>query len=264
MDKKSSKYLFGSGVFLGLGASVKWSALFGVSGLGIVILYLFYQNHKNKILAYNNIKFFGLNVLAFILIPLIIYIISFFPLFLKGDSFMDIVRLQEHMYSYHSALTATHPYTSKWFSWAFMEVPMGYLREEYNIYTSSINAFGNPAIWWVAIVGVFYTLFSFIKKQSNQALIILAGFISLFMPYALIGRVMFIYHFYYAVPFLMLALGYMVYDLIKQKFNFIYLVLIYMLVIVILFIMFYPILTGIEIERAYVNEYLKWLPKWWF
>ena len=141
---------------------------------------------------------------------------------------------------------------------------MGYLREEYNIYTSSINAMGNPAIWWIASVGFFYTLFSFIKSRDNKTFIILAGFISLYLPYAFIGRVMFIYHFYYAVPFLMFSLAYMVYDLIKMKFNLIYVVLAYMFVVATLFIMFYPVLTGIEIERAYVNEYLKWLPKWWF
>lgn len=262
--KNATKYLFGSGLFLGLGASVKWSALFGSAGLGIIILYLLYQNIKYKSLPYTTAKFFMLNVLAFVVLPVVIYIASFFPLFLKGDSLWDIVMLQEHMYSYHHGLTATHPYTSKWFSWPFIEVPMGYLRENYNIYTSSINAMGNPAIWWVAVVGLFYTLFSFIKTKDMKAFIILAGFLSLYLPYAFIERVMFIYHFYYAVPFLMLGLAYMVYDLIKMRFNLIYLVLGYMLIIVITFIAFYPVLTGIEIERAYVNEYLKWFPKWWF
>ena len=125
---------------------MKWSALFGMAGMGLIILYLLYKNIREKNLPYSTIKFFTLSFIFLFLTPLAIYIASFFSLFLKGDSLMDIVKLQQFMYNYHHNLVTTHPYTSLWYMWPIITIPMGYVRESYHTLTSSINAMGNPAI----------------------------------------------------------------------------------------------------------------------
>ncbi len=54
----------------------------------------------------------------------------------------------EGIYNYHSTLTATHPYTSEWYTWPIMWKPVWYYVAEYSDgLRETISGIGNPAIW---------------------------------------------------------------------------------------------------------------------
>ena len=59
-------------------------------------------------------------VVAFILVAIGIYFLTYIPDMLAGRSFTDVLGLQGSMYIYHATLTATHPFSSPWYSWPFM------------------------------------------------------------------------------------------------------------------------------------------------
>ncbi len=79
---------------------------------------------------------------------------------------------------------------------------------------STIVVMGNPAVWWVGFAAVialtvFYVpkIFSkrFNLKNNLPAIFIIVFFFFQWLPYVLISRVVFIYHFYSNVPFLCLG-----------------------------------------------------------
>ncbi len=111
---------------------------------------------------------------------------------------------------------------------------MCYYRETANGLFSSITAFGNPAIFWTGILGVSILACNSLHKRRLESGFILFAFLGLYLPYIFIGRLMFIYHFYYAVPFLILAVTYLFKSLFKSKILFYS----YLLVVIGLFLAF--------------------------
>jgi 4-amino-4-deoxy-L-arabinose transferase-like glycosyltransferase len=261
--KQRVSQLWLSGLFFGLAASVKWSAVFAAGGFVFIALYLLltkYPLHKRfagyKLLVYGVLSY---GVLAFI-----VYLLSFFEIYAQGRGLQGVIDYNISMYNYHSMLQATHPYSSSWWTWPLDFKPMGYYRQEHDGLISTINAFGNPAIFYTGIVAVLYVMYAAFIRKSLDALFILFAFLGLYLPYVFIGRLMFIYHFYYAVPFLMLAIVYMFRDGM-QRFAIVgKLFWVYLAIVVGLFLAFYPVLSGYEVEKSYVDTWLRWSSGWWF
>ncbi|MNL80912.1 hypothetical protein D3C87_2078830 [compost metagenome] len=66
------------------------------------------------------------------------------------------------------------------------------------------------------------------------------------------------------VPFLVLCLVYLFKELNQEKllrpwFNWVY-----MGIVLLLFILFYPVLSGMIIDKGYVRDMLRWFGTWYF
>jgi dolichyl-phosphate-mannose--protein O-mannosyl transferase len=136
---------------------------------------------------------------------------------------------------------------------------MCYYREIVGDRFSSITVFGNPAIFWIGVLAILYLIYSSIVYRKIEAIFILFAFLGLYLPYIFVGRLMFIYHFYYAVPFLILSIIYLFQNLITKE----TILYIYMVIVVVLFLIYYPVLSGYEVAKWYVDEYLVWFKGWW-
>jgi len=255
--------LFASGLFFGLASAVKWSAIFSGLGFVLLLLYVIFSRHallKRFILS--KLLFYGLY--SYVLIAGLAYLLTFPEMYQHSGGLNAVINYNLNMYSYHSTMTQTHPYSSQWWSWPLDMKPMGYYKHYEGRFLSTINAFGNPAIFWLGIVAVLYLIFAMFKKATLEAALILSAFAGLYLPYVFVGRLMFIYHFYYAVPFLMLAIIYMFKDLIAWSRYGYGLFVVYLLIVAGLFLAFYPVLSGYAVEASYVTAYLKWFSTWWF
>lgn len=262
IKQELSKLLI-SGVFFGLAASVKWSSVFASLGFVLIAGYLILSKYplKNK---FRGIKLLGYGLLAYGVVALFIYVLSFWDIYAKTGTLQSIIDYNINMYHYHSTLQATHPYSSVWWQWPLDIVPMGYYRNIQEGLISSINAFGNPAIFWLGIIAIFYLIFTSIKYKKVETIFILFSFLGLYLPYIFVGRLMFIYHFYYAVPFMMLAIIYMFKDTIEKFIFMRYVYIGYLLLVAGLFLAFYPVLSGYAIDKSYVDGWLRWFDTWWF
>ena len=252
-----------SGVFFGLAASIKWSAVFAALGFVLIAVYLLLSRYplQKRFTGYRLLMY---GALSYGLVALTVYAFSFFDIYGHTHSLQSIINYNTNMYNYHSTLQATHPYSSSWWSWPLDMKPMGYYKEVKYGLLSSINALGNPAIFWVGIVAVFYLLVITFLRKSLEAMFILLAFLGLYLPYIFVGRLMFIYHFYYAVPFLILAIVYMLRDAM-ERFTFIRNFYgIYLFIVSGLFLAFYPVLSGYVVPQSYVAQWLKWFSTWWF
>ncbi|MNC73043.1 hypothetical protein D3C75_1241790 [compost metagenome] len=80
----------------------------------------------------------------------------------------------------------------------------------------------------------------------------------------LVPRETFLYHYFAMVPFMILSIVYIM-KLIDSKFpRAVYIRYVYVGAALLLFVMFYPVLSGMVVDREYVNVVLRWFPSWVF
>jgi len=252
-----------SGVFFGLAAAVKWSAVFGAFGYILIALYLVVSHYPMK-KAYSRYRIFLWGILVYGVLATLVYFGTYADaLWRSGGNLKQVFDYQINMYDYHHALQATHPYSSPWWSWPIDYKPMCYSREIHGDRFQSITAFGNPAIFWAGVIAMLYLIYSFVKKRDLNSAFILSVYAGLFLPYAIVGRIMFIYHYYYAVPFMMLGIIYMFQDITLRYDQSKKHILIYFAIVSLLFLAYYPVLSGYEIYKPYVDNFLVWFSGWW-
>ena len=206
------------GIFTGLGIASKWTAVYGALGLAglyfgkLVFTWLDARRagDPSKPLLSRLGKLCGWCCLFFIALPLGIYFCAFLPITTLphniGKVFWAFWNYQVTMFSYHSNLVATHVFSSPWYEWPFDIRPIwyfsGYTYQGY----STISAFGNPLLWWSGIPALLATVYLWWKRHPRWAGLVLAGFGSVYLPWVLVPRLTFIYHYFTAVPFLVIAL----------------------------------------------------------
>jgi dolichyl-phosphate-mannose-protein mannosyltransferase len=280
-----------SGISFGLGAASKWIAIYGAAGLALMYLWWWFETFNTEYSMINKFKKNASSALIFIskailpailigtaffaIIPLILYIASFIPYLMvpgSGHDFVNIYDYQVTMFSYHKNLVATHPFSSPWYEWPFMVRPIWYYSGNSGLpvgNASTIAALGNPAVWWlgaaVTIALFVYMVINFIssRKYDRKIIVIFIAIASQYLPWVLIPRLTFIYHYFSIVPFIILAIVYIIKKLEMISKNFRFMTYIYMALVVILFILFYPVISGQPASVEYINS-LKWFGSWSF
>lgn len=281
-SKQSLNSLFWCGLFLGLGVAVKWISLYAGAGLILIIILIEYWRRKNQILIpkLRQLKTVALKrgnaqpdkinpyfVLFLVIMPLIIYILSYIPFMLaQGHGLGGVLENQFYMLNYHSTDPETHRFSTQWWEWPLITRPMWFFNgpdlPENKI--SCIVAMGNPAVWWLGILAMVFSVIMVFKKRDRNMLIVVIAFLFQYLPWILISRAKFIYHFFSEVPFMILLIVFMFKYLMdrfpKSKFVIYY----YLVIVAILFVMFYPVLSGMVIDKSYVNQFLSWFKGWVF
>lgn len=288
--RQSLKPLFLSGLFFGLGVASKWIALYGAAGLALLFFTAKYYDYKDyKLLLNSNMKkvkrplwlqdfvpvyltkTFVYCILFFILIPAVIYLLSYIPFMLvpgQGHQLKDVLSYQVNIYNYHAHLKATHPFSSVWWQWPIITKPLwAYGGGQYfNLpadKVSSIFLFGNPAVWWAGIFTALASLIISIRKQDQKMVVVFTAIAAQYLPWMLVPRLTFIYHYFSIVPFIILTIVYIIKSIMDKYPRGRYAVYAYLALVALLFIWFYPILSGMEVGRSYV-EHLKWFAAWMF
>ena len=279
LNIKKVRYLFLSGVFFGMAISTKWTGFFSALGLAIIFIsYFTYKIIKNKKIKLDNIKTFLLCIVFFILVPGLIYIISYIPNFLNPGcrikDFKTFFDYQINMYKYHANLEATHTFSSEWYTWPVLYKPIWYYQKNYyNSMKSTISCLGNPLIWWLSIIFVIEQIIYCLLKRKPKDFILVVMILATWMPYAFIGRVMFLYHYFITLPYVMLSMVWGIEKLeryfrkfmnnkignkIKMK-N----LIVGSLITVFLcsFVFYYPIYSGMKVDKQYIDE-TKLLESW--
>jgi dolichyl-phosphate-mannose-protein mannosyltransferase len=130
----------------------------------------------------------------------------------SGDMLRDIIDIHRAMFKANYGLSATHPNGSPWWGWPWMWRPIYYFAGD----GAAIYLVGNPVVWWGSSAGLLLVLWGNVRRTvaggglSGQPavghavrLLPLLGFLVSFLPYLVIPRVMFLYHY---LPSLMFAI----------------------------------------------------------
>jgi len=286
--KKTLVPLALSGISMGLAMASKWTGVYAAVGLAVLFFISYTKRYKEYVYAkitpkgetngisheyiVNNYKDFAVKTfwfccIVFIAVPLIIYCMSYIPyMFTEGaEGFKTILKNQSDMLTYHgkTVLGSEHPYSSKWYEWLIMKRPIWYFSGTVSEdIKEGISAFGNPAVWWVGIPAYLYVCYMAVRNKSKTALFIMIGYLSQLVFWIPIERLTFIYHYFPSVPFLVYAIAFCIDDICKRYPKFKYAAFAYAGVAVVLFIMFYPVLSGYPVSVDYVKNYLKWFDSW--
>lgn len=240
-EESNGRDLFLSILFLGMAFTVKWTAIFAF--IAIIILLVIFK--RRFWLKPNELAGFLGGGLA----TMVIYIAAYCTYFINGSSLTDIIQLQFTMYGYHSGLEATHPYSSQWWSWPLMLRPVWLSTAEIDGLRSSILLFGNPITWWSAIIAIPYISWRVIKQREMNAAFIVIAFFALWLPYILISRALFIYHYYPAVLFVILSIVYCL-NRIQRR----WITISYVVLAILVFTFFFPVISGIPVWEEYWDK----------
>lgn len=255
------------GIAFGLGAASKWTCIYAGAGLAALFFVDLWFSRKDKKFWFLFFKRCGFCLIFFILIPVLLYALSYLPWTkCEGQSWQTVWNNQFDMFRYHSQLKAEHNYSSPWYEWLVMVKPMLFYRNKTVTDTvSTIATFGNPVIWWGGLLSLVFTILIGIKNKDKTAWIIICSYAAQLLPWVFVTRIVFIYHYFDCTPFLILAILYLARTLreISPQTEQHFLIGV-TLVATILFLMFYPVLSGLEAPVWYVQNVLCWFPQWYF
>lgn len=254
-----------SGISMGFGVASKWTGAYAGVGLGVIFFATLYLRwKKDRSLSYV-IKTLAFCLIFFVAIPALIYTLSYIP-FVDNQNTGLIAKMlknQETMFSYHTEIDATHPYSSWWYQWPIMYRPIWYYSGTVTeTVKEGISAFGNPLVWWAGIPAFFYLLYRAVKKKDKKAGFLVAAYLAQYIPWIFVRRITFIYHYFPSVPFVTLMIGYCMFLLWKKWPKIELGICIYTGLAAFLFVMFYPVLSGFPVSTWYVDNFLRWFGSW--
>lgn len=251
-------------------------------------------------------------VLFFIVVPLIIYCASYFryyssqwkpqrqsQIYMQNyeayesvddvklslpdavDTYVKgVIKNQKDMYNYHSGLDSEHSASSPWWTWLFDLRPTWFYVGGYGNphgFVGTISSFGNPAVWTLcslATIALVFVLIIHRRKFPLEAWFVFVCLGSSLLPWVLVSRSTYAYHFFASVPFITLAAGLLIgywEDVSAYKRSqegrgpgFVpWIKYIWMTVAGVLFVLFYPVISGLEVPYEYIYA-LQWVPfhKW--
>ena len=221
-------------------------------------------------------------LLFFVAVPVIIYLLAYADRFadrqLAGftDLIKNIIRETEGMLSYHGTpgLGMDHFFYSPWYEWPLMMTPMYYASAAFKPEGMSyaIFCFGNPWVWVVGLCGIAYTLFVWCKghlynMSGREGMVhllrndwevaptfVLIGLLAQFLPWVLVPRGTYIYHYFASVPFLILGTTLLLHQ-ISQKWpkqgHCIWIG--YLVLCLIWFIILFPYASGVTVPEAWLD-----------
>ncbi len=266
-----------AGASFGMGAASKWVCIYAGAGLGVLwLVYWIVRFVREKKAALDE---FWLNVgwclVFFILVPCLIYYVSYwsygpsqgaggpFRLF-KKEYLKMVLDNQTYMWNYHSDLVSTHPYSSKWYQWLFDVRPiLYYLDSTPSGETVSFAAFNNPLVSWAGLVAMGAMGWLAIRRRDERAAFIFIGYMANLLPWVLVSRLTFAYHYFPCTVFLVLAISYIFADLRRHDAHWRAAVGSFTAVTVGLFVIFYPVLAGVPRTAQYSKIFLKWFVDTW-
>ncbi|MCL1996955.1 MAG: phospholipid carrier-dependent glycosyltransferase [Defluviitaleaceae bacterium] len=265
-----------SGFSMGLAVSVKWNGLYGAVGLALLFFIImakrYIRHMENPQECRDFYKYTALTFLCcigfFIIVPGTIYILSYIPYYNTGylypelGFFEAVIQNQIDMFNFHMFFDAYHPYTSNWWEWIINRRPVLYF--DYVLQSGAvqgISTFGNPIVWWGGIPALVYTFYKAVKRDFVPISLTI-GYLSLLLPWIISARdTMFIYYYYPNVVFLSLMITYALKEnrmFDKLKINRRVFGIGFAGIAFALFLLFYPVLSGVPISSSYVERFLLW------
>ena len=284
--------------WIGCYGAVGLAVLFFARFIGLWRQYAYAKLHRDEHPAFaraaeifpdRGMKTIAACCVFFVIVPVVIYVLSYIPyLRAYGDvkwnlrTFERLWDAQVLMFDYHKNLVAEHYFASPWYEWPLIVKPMWYYNADFAGagMASSILAFGNPAVWWVGLAGIVFALVMSVTRNALPALGVLPGrededdralpviaiaFLSAYLPWVLVSRLTFIYHYFASVPWIIIAaaLG-LKYIARSRKKLAAALGIVWAIAAVALFVGFYPLASGVEVPRAWCDA-MAWFDGWmWY
>ena len=225
-------------------------------------------------------------VVFFVIVPLALYLLSYIPYlaycFKRIHSLWDYIaevwRCQVGMFEYHSTpnLGMDHPFYSPWWEWPIIGKPMYYASEQYIAADSalhhSIFCIGNPVIWFGGLAALLFLLIREILGNRSRIIptlhsantepvssdpryaFVFIGLLAQYLPWVLVPRGTYIYHYFASLPFLMMAIA-LCFDAKGEKTQRIlgYTAAVFTITAAVFFILLFPYASGMSVSSSWLD-----------
>ena len=250
-----------SGMSMAFGIATKWTGVYAGAGLAVLFIWYSITHFPKK----QTLRLFFFCCLFFIVVPLIIYTLCFIPVvgYFEYSGLIDkTIQGTKYMFDYHANLVAEHYYSSPFYEWPIIWMPLLDACDEVSASMSScVSTMGNPAIWWFGIPCQLYVLFRWIFKKDKKAGFLCIAYLAQYVPWMSISRITFIYHYFPASLFMILMTGYALLH-VKEHFSWGKKAIIaYLVIALVCFFAFFPVVSGLPVSREYGYS-LRWLKDW--
>lgn len=298
---------FGAGVLLGLACASKWGGLYYVAFFGLLCVMSDVAARRShgvqRPWVGTLIRDTPAALASLVLVPIGVYLASFWAWFASEtgvdrhivgvkvghdgpfswvpDALRGLWHYSAHVLEFHGSLTNSagnyHSWESKPWTWPMSLRPLlYYIADDSSVAgcgaekcISAVMIIGTPAMWWLALPVLGWTLWRIATRRDWRYTWILVGYAAGYLPWFLnLDRQM---YFFYAVPlapFLVLALTMILGEILAPKTAGaerrtlgMMLVSGYVALVVVNFAWLWPILTGGIISDARWQMEL-WLPSW--
>ena len=113
------------------------------------------------------------------------------------------------------SLVATHPYSSRWWQWPLLQIPISYYYHDFrtglaaqsgsSCCVAEILALPNPLMWWTGLISVpFVAWLAWSERGKGYALLVVA-YVLQWLPWIASPRLSFEYHFLPNLAIIILA-----------------------------------------------------------
>jgi dolichyl-phosphate-mannose--protein O-mannosyl transferase len=224
---------YAAGVAFGAATSVKWSG--GLAMLTAIVVSLMWETVRRERSDTGRGRAFARAitqesfslVLAFVLIPAIVYVTTYLPwLHHFGWDVGRFLDQQLRIARYHlfvlkteaidpatGSLTPTHYGYSRPWTWLWMKRPLPLTWQDYGPGIRDLLAVGNPVVFWGSFWSLPYLAFAWWRKRDWVPGFFLMAVLLQYAPWVLVSRPQFFFYVAPFTPFLVLGLVYMVRDL---------------------------------------------------
>ena len=208
---------------------------------------------------------------CFLVIPLAVYALSYVPYLELGHAFSEgpagpgygwsVDELHAQMFGYHFKLTAGHASASPWWSWPLALKPTWFFNASYDArQIAVIYNGGNPILFWAGVPAVVACAVLAWRRRSPALVLIVAAFAFQLVPWIRIERATFAYHYLTAVLFAMIAVAYVVDELLRRP-AWRELAIGYLALVVVAAVLIYPLGSALSMPDWYINA-ARALPPW--
>jgi 4-amino-4-deoxy-L-arabinose transferase-like glycosyltransferase len=207
-----------------------------------------------------------------VVVPLVVYALSYIPYLQLGHDWTvgggpgygwSLEELHAQMFGYHFNLTAGHDSASPWWSWPLALKPTWFFNGTYdNDWIAVIYNGGNPVLFWAGVPAIVVCAVLAWKRRSMALVLIVAAFAFQLVPWVRIERATFAYHYFTAVIFAMIAVAYLVDELLRRP-AWRDLAIGYLGLVVVAGILVFPLGAALPMPDWYINA-ARALPPWNF
>lgn len=262
--KKQYVLLLLCGISTGLACAEEWTGLYAAIGIAVIFFvfiigYCRNRFHGKELFSYL-LRLFAVCAVCFIAAPFAIYYLS-----AQADADMRVldraisdVRL---MLNCNAATVYDPSYSSEWYEWIIDSQQLIIsLDKTDEMFCSTIAVFVNPLIAWGGIAAFLHNICLWRIKGDNKAQFLVIAYLSMLMPWFFARGDVFISRYYVCSAILIIMIVNSVINM-KAVRNW---VVTLITVSGGLFVMFYPVLSGMTVWSAYTVNFLEWFTTWRF
>lgn len=259
------KYIVFAGTAFALGVSTKWTALYAAAGIALILFVWMIGKIRSKCKASVIFSFFLICIGCFIVLPAIVYVLSYIPfvkVYPEDNLIGHAISNSISMYDYHKNVTAPHPYASPWYSWLVDQIPLMDSRAVCGDRMAAVATFVNPLVCFGGLVSLLHHVYMTVKKKDVTSELLVVFYVSMLLPWVFITRTVFIYQYFICTKVLILMICNSIRCIGFKKENSV--IKFTAGVSVALFVIYFPVLAGLMVNMKYIKEILSVLPDWRF